>query len=1596
MQAICKHRSAVLLLVVSAALCMVWLFLATTTDGVRGASDTSGVQAPQAVFEINQIGPNSAKAGDNVVYTILFTNTGATTLSNIIITDTQATKIASTSDMWQYGILMEYLGHDSVPAGVVSNAIYNINETHRRGELTLFLNPVAAGASVRIMISAQVPITLQPALTTYEPIPGTTKRWEVGPSTIENAAVAIIGSDQNIAPLATTQIVAPVLALTKVAIGEVANTKECRVGRLVTYTLVVKNAPYEGKGARADTYPASHLVVRDELPEQIAANVIANTTNVPGVNIVQTGAEVVWTYPNNFTLDPGDSTTITLLARVPHTTTYEPSKYYLRSEWEKFTANADAMPFRDAALNGDYNALILGPFEKTVETQAPKAKYSYPNRFVTYTITFYNPFYDQNVASMTMYDTLPTDAIVPNAFAFEKMVDGTVGNPQVLSSTLVWNNIAVPANGVISASFQVYVNPQLLSGRKCNNTTYYNAISGTLMGLTYNGHGGNKYAPVIVTRQLDPKKVANPTLQIAGSDVTYTISLRNLGETPIYPPLIITDEVPLELRFKQMVDTFPSDPTLVTTTETSRIYQWDNVLQAPIAPGETFQFSYLALAEYVNWGGVVNTIQGYNDDTSICRTTAKVVIKPGVHFWKEVDPYIVTQGEVMTYTVEISNLSPNTPYTMTAFRDLLEATPLKGTRDVIDLDEVYEYVLPTPFRLEPLGDTWEKDFGARLVGYGIGEPWCEMLENPAKGVIYQRGPEIQELLDPGGWLYGLDNIKVAPFCAVPHFSLFQKVYPNPISVGQVFTVLLTLRDNRVNPPSALTGVTLTWSVPLTESISGVPLPSFKILSSDRSPNATGDGYYQWHNLTVPAGGSISILLYVQAPMFEKLGWSKSYGQGFIAEVSPLADASICVPPAKRFIVGEDLSKDCLGKMTSLVMNQGIELDKYPNQKEAPPYSLLTYRIIAKNLTGAPVQNVLITDTLPQLGELDWIYMNMVDGPEPISTDPLVWLIEEIPAKDRVELYVSVRTHQFLGYEYNQLDGIAPIHLGLNSKYTTHVEVKIISGIGFFKAANPDHIYAGMPTTYTIMFNNGSEDKLKNVIITDTLPEGFTFTHMIAPADIAPTILGQQLVWHLPGELKTDQTYQLIYDVATDPKLFSGRYYSLLEASAQNAATDEVVQVPATDEAAPVNIQGVPQVLADKSASPTTLLANQLVTYTVTLYNETDSPYPVILTDTLPVSFTFVAPVGTTPSPQVIPGEQERLVWSGLGTIQPDQTITLIFQAQPDYYIESSIYCNDVQVKMGDFVLPKRTPDAGCVHITQIPRVDIQISKSDDKTRIEPGELLEYTITYTNSADSEAPVMGVIITDTFSHPEYADSISISPEWQTISDQYVYVGAAILEPGESGSVTFGVKLTDTIPTDVENIANHVEISYYSIEETMETDVLNNQATDWDFFKGSDLVISNLSISPDNLEPGQPMTVTVVVMNQGDPIAHRWDGSQENPHELFAVEVYLRRQPAIPPRDVFDHDEGWERGDAYLKWIDGRLNTDESVSVSFPLLAPAGGAYDVYAQVDVSQGTQTLYWGQPWGLILETDENNNITAAYPLSTIRAIYLPIMLRDF
>jgi len=1554
---------APLLLAIIGAAVGFLIFSLPLTKAALGAPSPADPQASRerigpyglADLKIDQSGPENTLPGETVIYTIRVTNTSGASISNVVLTDTWTTRIPQDA-MWDRGILALYNGnYVSTPPGAVANFTYTLKPEDHRGEAFWNLNPIAAGQHVEIVFTVTTPITLQPTLR-EDSIWG-----RVGPSDLENSVVAGLPGEGNVeAPLVTSLVVGPLLRVEQSTVGEVAPENNCRVGRLITYTFHVQNLDLEGTLQRPDAWAAVNLVVGAPLPEQLRSSYLTTTSSVSGViwdYNAATGA-MTWTFPMTFVLMPAADTYITLTARVPADTSYNP-KAYLQISKKYFWARADTMLRTTSGYNSS-KVRILSPFDKVVATGSPPTKpdYTYPNRVITYTLTFYNPL-QESLTAMVLEDTLF------DTFSYQ----GTIAGPAPTWSgenQMRWDSLNVQANGEISTIFEVFVDPQTIPN-SCS-VKHYNAVTATnalFYEGNYIGHDNNRLAQVVVDRQLRLSKTVQPSLQFAGEEVTYTIRLQNVGDTDIAGPIILTDTLPALFTFSAMVSSPPGDPQV-----SGNILRWDDI--PSVAAGDEFVFSFRVIVDGASNTTYRNDLFAYTEDTSICPLLQKAGVKIDLPFRlnKIASTAVITQGDTFSYEAEIFNISPRHTYSVTLFGDLLP----DGFIDVTDDDGIYMQTVDPPAVMPP-GGTWSTGWFDVLVrGEGVGTDWCELRQLPGKDVPQLKG-YIVFFVTPD-YEAGLSNRdSLATVEVIPHVYLLQEAYPNPVAVNETQILTLTLHDNRTNPITDITGVNLHWEIPIDGE------ETFTFISSTPPPTTQSYPDYTWDNLTIPAGGETHVVLTLQAAVPLNKDMKRAYYSK--AEVTSLDDMSICIPSSHKY---------------KLQVRRGIEIDKIAKPDQVGPYGIVEYTLRVSNLTGAPVSNVVITDVLPS----NWEYVSLSSGPSPISTSPLVWEFASIPAEDRVEIKFKARAYIFLGLRYNQVEGEAPINLGYSSAYTDHVEVEIVSGVGFYKTVNPDDIAAGESTVYTItLFNGGASEHLQDIVITDTLPISFTFAAMLHGP--APQQDGNRLVWQIPDQLDKGKTLELSFRVNTSDMLPSGTYYNQVVAQANSVQSGEPVVIPATGETAPVTIHGVPTVQVTKRVTPEEVRAGGDVTYTVTLFNEAEHPYTLVVTDTLPYSLTFAEALSPTVV-TVVPGPRERIVWSDLD-IDPQQTLTLTFRAHVDRLALDGFYCNDLHVKMGTFILPHY--GLACLNVLQIPRVDAQVSKDDGVSQVEEGQTLTYTIHYTNAATSEASLHNVVLTETITPLDYLTVLG-GPGWNDIgAGRYRLEVVGPLAPGEAGTVTFTVRLTATVPaTAVLAVINQVEVGYTTLEKTIEGYPADNVAQDVDVWQGADLVITGVRWEPEHPEPGEPMQVYVMVENQGsDPVNQRYDGSTDPGYWLFVMELYLKGTAFTPvglPVNVFDHQGGYcadatcaLKRNEYLAWPN-TLEAGESQEMVFNIITPDPDQYHLYAQADVTW--EGWYGGKPFGLILEAIENNNIFEG-PILTLgtipHEIYLPLVLRN-
>jgi len=1503
---------------------------------------------------IGLLGPERTFAGETVTYTVRVTNTSAAPISNIILTDTWTTDIPQ-DGMWKHGILAQFNGNYQVlPSNAVFSFTYSTSE--RQGIAAWRLNPLPAGQSVQIVLTMTTPLALQPAL-------AEDALWgRVGRSLLNNSIAATVpGQGSEPAPLVTTMVVAPLLRLQQSAVAEVAPVNNCRVGRLVTYTFQIQNLAAEGSLLRPDAWPAANLVFTVVLPSQLRGATPQWSSPVPGVVLTYSAAtgKAAWHYPEAFILAPGDSTSIVLHARVPADATYNP-KTSLAMAKKDLTARATTM----VRATSGYNATslrILSPFDKSVATSSPPsgATTTFPNRVITYTVTFYNPL-QSPLSDMILEDDLFQD------FRYSRMIQGPA--PALTEANHIrWEGLNVSSNGVFTTVFEVFV-PPTTAPDNCG-VAKPNAVSAFHPMFpvdAYIGHDANKLAPVKVDSQLRLSKTVLPTPQLPGELVTYTITLANVGNTSIPGPIVVTDTLPELFLFVQMLTSVPGAPTV-----TDNVLRWDNV--PGVAANSSLIFSFQVRINGVTDKSYSNAVVAQSPHTYICPFSgAAVRIDAPFRINKFVSTDVITQGDTLYYDAQISNVHPSESYSVTRFMDTLPA----GFTDVTDGDGVYVRLLDPPAPLPSGGDWSTGPFYVRVDGFGTGTPWCIDREPPGKAIAQAPGSVRFDLI-PSYTAGVFNKSSLASITTiVPHVYLLQTAAPNPVAMNGVQTITLTLHDNRTHPTSDVTGITLRWQIPASGA------ERFTFINSVPAPTSQTTEEVLWTGLTIPKGGEIQVVLQVRAPVPQTTDYKRDYTSR--ASVTTLDDPSICIPPATKL---------------KLQVRRGIEISKVPTPKTVGPFGIVQYTLKATNLTGAPVRNVILTDVLPA----NWQYVDTLSGPAPVTTDPLRWELALVPANGAVEIKFRARTYIWVGPAYNRVIGEAPVGIGYTSNYTQNVGVTVVSGVGFFKTVAPDVIQAGETTVYTITLYNGLADGLKNIVITDTLPTGFNLGAMLVGP--TPQVVDGKLVWRLAEQLNSGKSRNLVFRARTDAALLNGQYYNQVTATAKNARTNGAEIIPPTGDTAPVRVHGIDAVRADKSVAPETIRAGGEVTYTITLFNESeDTSYPLVVTDTLPYSLTFVA--AGSPSPIVAPGARQRLIWTGLN-IAPQQTLTLTFQAQAARLAASGLFCNDLKVKMGTYLVS--APNLACLTVTGIPRVDAYIAKDDGVTQVYPGATLTYTVRYGNAASSTYSLTQVALTETIAPLEYMTVLG-GPGWSDLGDgRFGLEDPVPLAPGEERTTTFTVQLAATVPpTAVLAVINQAEIGYTTLEETIEANTANNVAMDVDQWQGPDLVITGMRVEPVAPEPGEPMHVLVTVQNQGTSAANqRYDGSYDPGAGgwLFVTELYLKGEgfiPAGPPADVFDHRGGYcenelcdpQRGE-YLGWP-GALEANQSQELTFNITAPAAGTYQLYAQADV--GWSGWFGSEAFGLILETREENNIFIGPSLTVKipeRQVYLPLVLRQ-
>ncbi|MBN2147374.1 MAG: DUF11 domain-containing protein, partial [Anaerolineales bacterium] len=379
----------------------------------------------------------------------------------------------------------------------------------------------------------------------------------------------------------------------------------------------------------------------------------------------------------------------------------------------------------------------------------------------------------------------------------------------------------------------------------------------------------------------------------------------------------------------------------------------------------------------------------------------------------------------------------------------------------------------------------------------------------------------------------------------------------------------------------------------------------------------------------------------------------------------------------------------------------------------------------------------------------------------------------------------------------------------------------------------------------------------------------------------------------------------------------------------------------------------------KTASPTTVTAGDLVTYTLTVTNAgPQEATGVQLLELIPLHTEMVSISADNPD-----FAYPFCTLSGicyLGTIQPFSTtvtVVAVLRVDPDCMEPSLTNTATVFADQADHH-PENNLASAVVGVGPWFTADLALEKAATATVI-PGGMITYTLTVWNLGPQTAA--NLVLTDTL--PADVTLSWVDPAC-TQAGQAVICTAPSLDSGQT--ITFSLAATANpgleAGTSVENLAL-VTSDAYDPNPANNIDTADTSIAGW-----TDLVLVSMT-GPERVTPGGLVTYTIVVFNNGPDIARAVEVRDDFPPDFTQLAISVQRSGGL----------SIPCGGAVC--LVGDMAVGETVTVT--VVGQAGIAIPPSPWVT---NQATVYSGTP-----EYDLDNN-TASLPLWIGYRLYMPLI----
>lgn len=1265
-------------------------------------------------------------------------------------------------------------------------------------------------------------------------------RWNVTDGSNPTAPSTSWGSN-GASKAASVTVIEPSMSITKTVNG--ASSASAAPGDELTYQVTATNA------SSGNIAPAYNLTVTDVVPAGVivsGSSLTASGGVLSGTNADGSGGTITWVIAGP--LAKGDS------VRFTYTGTLAASSALHTGDTETNTATVahyESLPSGGKTTYSPVSttATVTPQFPHITPTKSVSSGPAYLGKPKTWTITLTND------GGATAYHVGATDTLPMNwsydAGSARVVVSGGVSTPvePVMSQdaaghqVLTWADLgtltSTGANTIVITFSATPADPQAASDPGVGSTTLHtNSVSTTAQdatGATGNATGAYNGDPATASTSIDSADLQIIKASgdaVAGSNLTYTLDVKNNGPDVAVGPFTVTDALPSELGAISWSGTGWTCNLATTTLTCERTDSTDTLASGASFPAITIVAAVpsdtkdgVSLSNTATVGASTYDPKPDNNSstvtTSVGRSADLGIVKH--------TSGTITAGTDATYTLDVTNHGPSDsvgPIVVTdALPDGTTFVSASGTGwDCADAGQVL-----TCTHADGLANG--EAAGQITVTVQVAADATGKLTNSATVSGPETDPKpsnnTDSVTDPVNTSADLAIIK-------NHVGTFTS--------GDEGTYEFTVTNN--GPSAAAKTVEVTDQL-------AAELTFVSDNSDDWSCTVDGDNLLTCKysgSLAVGTSSTFKITVAIDAAVTDDVTNSATVS-------SPTADPNLG-NNTDDDTTGVDVSADLGIKKTHIGdATAGKNID----------FTLAVTNHGKSDLPGP----ITVTDTLP--AGLSYVSASganwdcSADG-KVITCTRSNGLAAGASAPDiTVRAHVAADAGPAVLTNVASVAGIAPDPNPSNNTDSDKVNVVDEANVSITKTADPTSVSAGSVVTWTLTIANDGPSDADNVQVSDALPAGLSYVGIDADSQV--TCADANPIDCQVSSMPAGASYQITVRAKVGSGVPDGTKITNEASVSTSTPGDEVDD---NTDSATITVHTSADLSLTKTHTGDSVVAGGQVSFQLAVHNAgpSDAAADVIVTDTLPVGMTYVSSAGSawtcTAAPADASGQQVTCLLADgasvpAGTDAPPLSLTTQVDSavNPDDLADGKLTNHAAVTSPTDDPHPANNDDSDAVPVTT--SADLSIVKTHTgSARV--GDPLEFTLEVANAGPSVA--RSVKVTDTL--PRGLAFVSASGTGWTCDNDGQVVTCTLDATLSTGASAAPITVTATVlPAAYPGVTNTAKVGADTDDPTPD----NNTSADPVTVPAKvDLAITKTH-RPATLQVGGQATYTLAVDNLGE---------------------------------------------------------------------------------------------------------------------------------